>query len=100
MACRPTLTAPARDGRGDPRSGRRKACGAVEQRKVTDENSAAYHRPASDRLLATEEIELARIVVGLGRDWLVVTAYLGVVVCIEVEGELHQCLGDVSGDFI
>jgi hypothetical protein len=34
MACRPILTASARDGRGDPRSGRRKACGAAELRKV------------------------------------------------------------------
>src|SRR5262245_21827431 len=99
MACRPTLTASVRDGRGDPRSGRRKACGAVEQRKVTDENSAC------DRQLATgycpaEEIELAGIVVRLGGDRLVVTTYLGVMVCLEFEGELHECVGNVSGDFI
>src|SRR5215475_2274825 len=98
MACRPTLTASARDGRGDPRSGRRKACGAVEQRKVTDENKCPL--PASDRLLPAEEIELTGIVVRLGGDRLVVTTYLGVVVCLEVEGELHQCVGNVSGDFI
>jgi len=40
------------------------------------------------------------VVVTLGADGLVVAAYLGVVVCLEVEGELHQCLGDVSSDFI
>src|SRR5262249_3355406 len=80
-------------------SGRRKACGAVEQRKVTDENSGC------DRQLATgycpaEEIELAGIVVRLGGDRLVVTTYLGVMVCLEFEGELHECVGNVSGDFI
>src|SRR5215471_4544238 len=31
--CRPALTAPARDGVRNLRSGRKKACGAVEQKK-------------------------------------------------------------------
>jgi len=35
--CRPTLTAPARDGVRDLRSGRKKACGAVEQKKTLKE---------------------------------------------------------------
>jgi hypothetical protein len=32
-AARPALTSSARDGGGNPRSGRKKACGAVEQKK-------------------------------------------------------------------
>src|SRR5215831_12561281 len=32
--CRPTLTAPARDGVRNLRSGRKKVCGAVEQKKT------------------------------------------------------------------
>jgi hypothetical protein len=37
FACRPPLTASARGGSLDLRPGRWKACGAVEQRKVTKE---------------------------------------------------------------
>ena len=51
-------------------------------------------------LLPGEQVELARVLVRLGADGFVVAAYLSVVVCLEVEGELHQCLGDVGGGFI
>lgn len=50
--------------------------------------------------MSSEQVELARIVVGLGGNRLVVPADLGVVVVLELEGELHQRLGDVSGGFI
>ena len=47
-----------------------------------------------------EEIKLAHICVGLGRDCFVVPAYLSVVSVLELERELHQCVGDVSRGFI
>ncbi len=48
-----------------------------------------------------EQIELARIVVvTCGRDGLVVTADLGEVGRLELQGEFHQRVRDVSGGFI
>ena len=47
-----------------------------------------------------EELELTRVLVGLGRDRLVVAAYLGEVVVLEVERELHQGVTYVSGGLI
>jgi hypothetical protein len=40
-AARPALTSSARDGGGNPRSGRKKACGAVEQKKWTKRKKAS-----------------------------------------------------------
>ena len=47
-----------------------------------------------------KEIELARIVIGLGHNRLIVATYLGVVVVLELEREPHQGVGDVSGGFV
>jgi hypothetical protein len=38
--CRPTLTVSARDGVRNLRSGRKKACGAVEQKKALKQEKA------------------------------------------------------------
>ena len=48
----------------------------------------------------SEEIELTRILVGLGRDFLVVATYLDVVAVLELERELHQGVGDVGRGLI
>jgi hypothetical protein len=45
-----------------------------------------------------EELELTRVLVGLERDGLVMATYLGEVVVLELERELHE--RDVSGGFI
>ena len=50
--------------------------------------------------LLREEFELARIVIGLWRNRLIVATNLGVVVVLELERELHQGVSDVSGGFI
>src|SRR5262249_2818547 len=47
-----------------------------------------------------KEIELARIVLRLRCDRLVVATYLGVVGILELEREPHQGVGDVSDGFI
>jgi len=48
-----------------------------------------------------KEIELARIVVGLvGGDCFVVATYLGIVAVLELNGELHQGVGNVGGGLI
>jgi hypothetical protein len=99
MACRPTLTASARDGRGDPRSGWRKACGAVEQRKGGGRVCAATSCGLFWLLLA-EQVELAWIVVTLKRDGFIVATYLGAVVCLELQCELHERPGDVGSGFV
>jgi hypothetical protein len=54
----------------------------------------------SERRVFAEHIELPRIVVTFGRDGLVVTAYLGEVGRLELQGELHQGVRNVSGGFI
>jgi hypothetical protein len=41
---RPTLTASARVGVGHPRSGRKKACGAVEQKKALKQERKTLRR--------------------------------------------------------
>jgi len=45
-----------------------------------------------------KEIELARIVIGLGHNRLIVATYLGVVGILELEAQ--QDVGDVSGGFV
>jgi len=47
-----------------------------------------------------EEIELARILAGLGRSFSVVAADLVVVGILELERELHQGVGDVGRGLI
>ena len=47
-----------------------------------------------------KEIELARIVIGLGRNRLIVATNLGVVAVLELDREPHQGVSDVSGGFI
>jgi hypothetical protein len=47
-----------------------------------------------------EELELTRVLVGLERDGLVMATYLGEVVVLELERELHERISDVSGGFI
>ena len=47
-----------------------------------------------------EQVELPRIVVTSGCDGLAVTAYLGEVGRLELQGELHQGVRNVSGGFI
>jgi hypothetical protein len=50
--------------------------------------------------MVAEQVELPRAVVTFGRDGLVVTAYLGKVGRLELQGELHQGVGSVSRGFI
>ena len=52
------------------------------------------------RRLLREEFELAKIVIGLWRNRLIVATNLGVVVVLELERESHQGVSDVSGGFI
>ena len=47
-----------------------------------------------------EQFELPTIVVTFWRDGLVVTAYLGEVARLELQGDLHQRVRNVSGGFI
>ena len=47
-----------------------------------------------------EEIELSRHCAGCWHDGLVVTAYLGEVGLLKLQGELHQGVCDVSGGFV
>src|SRR6202161_2475767 len=48
-----------------------------------------------------EQVELPRVVViTIGRDGLVMTAYLGEVGRLELQGDLHQHVRNVSGGFI
>ena len=47
-----------------------------------------------------EQIELARHGAGCWRDGLVVTAYLGEVGRLELQGKFHQGVCDVSGGFV
>src|SRR5215471_10077294 len=95
FACRPALTASARDGRGDPRWGRGKPA-ARSNRGSTQKRGAALRRSA----WIAEEIELAGIRGGHGRDCLVMAADLDVVVVLEVESELHERGGDIGGGLV
>src|ERR1700692_3474692 len=54
----------------------------------------------SERRMFAEHIELPRIVVTFWRGGLVVTAYLGEVGRLELQGDLHQRVRNVSGGFI
>ena len=103
FACRPALTGVCARRPRRSAVGAGEACGAVEQRKWAEEGGPAP--PSCTQLGShgeglTEEIELARIRVGLGRDCLVVAPDLGVVVVLEVERELHQGVGDVGRSLV
>src|SRR5262249_22228673 len=93
FACRPALTASARDGRGDPRSGRGKSLrrgrteGGGERGKRAP--SVAWRRVSGKK-------ELPRIRGRVGGELLVVTPDLVVVGVLELEGELHQGVSDVG----
>jgi hypothetical protein len=50
--------------------------------------------------MCAKQVELPGIVVTCRRDRLVVTAYLGEVSCLELQGDLHQRVRDVGGGFI
>jgi hypothetical protein len=55
----------------------------------------------SEGLVFAEEVELRRVVVtSFGSDGVVVTAYFGEVCRLELQGELHQSVCDVSGGLI
>src|SRR5271155_10310 len=54
----------------------------------------------SEGLLFAEQVELPTVVVTFWRDGLVVTAYLGKVARLELQGDLHQGVRNVSGGFI
>jgi hypothetical protein len=55
---------------------------------------------AISTVLFAERIALARSGVGCWRDGLVVAAYLGEVGRLELQGEFHQGICDVSGGFV
>src|SRR6202166_1485969 len=59
-----------------------------------------HKKPGSERRMFAEHIELPSIVVTFWRDGLVVTAYLGEVGRLELQGDLHQRVRNVSGGFI
>src|ERR1700676_819100 len=88
---RPALTGPARGGCEIWRSGRKNARGAGRTKEWTQR---------SEGRLFAEQVELPRVVVTFGCDGLVVTAYLGEVGCLELQGEFHQRVRNVSGGFI
>jgi hypothetical protein len=54
----------------------------------------------SEGLMFAEQVELPTVVVTFWRDGLVVTAYLGEVGRLELQGEFHQGVRNVSGGFI
>ena len=56
--------------------------------------------PGGQGRLLREEVELGRIVLRFGCEGLIVTTYLGVVVFLKVECELHQRVSDVSDGFV
>src|SRR3974377_1246017 len=95
-------------GRGDPRSGRGKSLRRGRTKEGTEEGRALTGFGAIDGVILSgdlgrlrwEELELARIVIGLGRNRLIVVTYLGVVVVLELERELHQRVGDVSDGLV
>jgi hypothetical protein len=88
---RPALTGPARAGCEIWRSGRKNARGAGRTKEWPQR---------SEGLILAEEVELPSVVVTSGRDGLVVTAYLSEVCRLELQGELHQRVCDVSGGLI
>ena len=104
---RPALTGPARGGCGIRRSGRKNARGAGRTKEWTLEED---EKPGSDLRRITfaavsawmffEQIELARHGAGCWRDGVVVTAYLGEVGRLELQGEFPQGVRNVSGGFI
>src|ERR1700719_2742246 len=54
----------------------------------------------SERRMFAEQVELPRVVVMLGCNGIVVTAYFGEVGRLELQGEFHQGVCNVSGSFI
>jgi hypothetical protein len=88
---RPALTGPARDGSEIWRSGWKNARGAGRTKEWTQR---------SEGLMFAEQVELPAVVVTFWRDGLVVTAYLGEVARLQLQGDLHQRVRNVSGGFI
>ena len=88
---RPALTGPARGGCEIWRSGWKNARGAGRTKE--------WPR-ASEGAMFAEQVELPRIVVTFGCDGLVVTAYLSEMGCLELEGDLHHGVRNISGGFI
>ena len=74
----------------------------VEQKNILlgreEGEQARKHSAATVR--TGEQIKLARVVVGRGRDGLVMPAYLSEVGGLELQGEVHQRLGNIGGGFI
>jgi hypothetical protein len=63
---RPALTAPARGGLRDLRSGRKKACGAVEQKKGRKEGGALEaHRALTGLSGRPEFVEQVELMIGI-----------------------------------
>ena len=55
---------------------------------------------SSERRIFAEHVELPRVVVMTGCEGVVVMAYFGEVSRLELQGEIHQGIGDVSSGFI
>src|ERR1700688_2570998 len=91
---RPALTGPARGGWEIWRSGRRNARGAGRTKEWTQRTQR------SEGQMFAEQVELPTVVVTFWRDGFVVTAYLGEVARLELQGDLHQRVRNVSGGFI
>src|SRR6266852_2774446 len=88
---RPALTGPARDGCEIWRSGWKNARGAGRTKEWT---------LRSEGLIFAEQVELPRVVITSGCDGVVVTAYFSEVGRLELQGEFHQGVRNVSGSFI
>src|ERR1700704_6496714 len=89
---RPALTGPARGGCEFRRSGRKNARGAGRTKEWTSRSEGG---------MFAEQVELRRVVVvTCGRIGLVVSAYLGEVGRLELQGDLHQRVRNVGGGFI
>src|SRR5580693_6497624 len=73
---------------------------AVGMEECSRRGSNQRMDPRSEGLMFAEQVELPRVVVTFGCDRLVVTAYLGEVGCLELQGEFHQRVRNVSGGFI
>ena len=105
FACRPTLTAsvlrrPQRSAVGAEEGLRRgRTEEGVEESRGLAPRSAARSRLGTNGNVS-EEIELGGVVFRSGARDLVVTADLREVVGLELQSEVHQRVGDISGDLI
>src|ERR1700678_3625968 len=73
---------------------------AVGMEECSRRGSNQRMTQGSEGLMFAEQVELPRAIVRLGYDGLVVTVYLGEVGCLELQGEFHQGVRNVSGGFI